>query len=59
MVWRNKNTNIENKTLILFVTKNEDTFVLCYLYVKFLFLHLAISHHRTQSDFYLSTEIYY
>ncbi len=40
---------------MLFVTKNEDTFFSCYLYVKFFFSTFLLSHHRTQSHFYLST----
>ncbi len=36
-------------------SKNEATFFSCYLYVKFFFYIFAISHHRTQSNFYLST----
>ncbi len=38
-------------------SKNEDKFFSFYLYVKCLFFStfFAMSHHRTQSNFYLST----
>ncbi len=58
MVWRK---NVKKKPLTLKInlshaicnSKNEDSS--CYLYVKFFFYIFAMSHHRTQSSFYLST----
>ncbi len=47
-------SNIEDKPLTLFVTKNIDTFFACYLYVTF-FSKFLLSRHRTQYNFYLST----
>ncbi len=62
MVWRKNVKKIKN-TLTLKInlshaicnSKNEDTFLSCHLYVKFFFPTFLLSHHRTQSNFYLST----